>query len=128
MYSPGGVKDVCWGYTPGDAANYGYIDPKWFLESNTTANGNDYAYWKFTGNSNYEGWVLMNWSAWSVNGGTLFIDPAGNDPHIKSPELFVDASVLKYLKFSMASNAPDKSGQIFFKTASENDYHENKEN
>lgn len=115
-----------WGYTPTSATNFSYIDPIWIINSNTTAIGNDYAYWEFTGNSNYEGWILMNWAAWSVNGGTLFIDPLGADPHIKSPDIFVDASVLKYLKFSMASNAPDIKGQIFFKTASENAYNEDK--
>jgi murein DD-endopeptidase MepM/ murein hydrolase activator NlpD len=123
LHNPSGSGQY-WGYMPGSAVDYGYIDPAWVVSpGGLTANSNDYAYWEFSGASNYEGWSLMNWAGWSVNGGTLFIDPSGNDPHIKSPELFVDASVLKYLKFSMASNAPDANGQIFFKTASENDYH-----
>lgn len=112
----GGVKDVCWGYTPGNAADYGYIDPAWIISSNTIAIGNDYAYWEFNGAGNFEGWLLKNIEAGSVNNGILFDDPQTGDPQIVSPEIFVDASVLKYLKFRMASNAPDRKGTIFFKT------------
>jgi len=115
-----------WGYTPTSAVNYNYIDPEYIMTSNTTGIGNDYAYWEFSGNGNLEGWSLINLAGWSVSGGTLFYDPSGTDPNIKSPELFVDASVLKYLKFNMASNATDGNGKIYFKTDSENSYNENK--
>lgn len=115
-----------YGYMPGDAVNYGYIDTVWAVNSLPAVNANDYAYWEFSGDGNLEGWELWNWTAWSVNGGTLFIDPAANDPHIKSPELYVDASVLKHLKFSMASNAADGNGAVYFKTAAENSYNEDK--
>jgi len=111
-----------YGYTPTSATNYNYIDPIWLINSSTTANGNDYAYWDFTGNSNLEGWSLFNWAGWSVNNGTLFFDPSGDDPYITSPDIFVDASVLRYVKFNLASNAPDMNGKIYFKTSTSNFY------
>ena len=115
-----------WGYTPTSAANYGYIDSTWFVNSTTLANGNDYASWNFNGASNLEGWSLINIEGWSVNNGILFDDPKNTDPHIKSPDIFVDASVLKYVKLRIASNALDNNGAIYFKTNSSNSYSEDK--
>ena len=69
---------------------------------------------------------MFNWSGWSVNNGTLFFDPSGNDPYITSPDIFVDASVLRYAKFNLASNAPDMNGKIYFKTSTSNFYSEDK--
>lgn len=115
-----------WGYTPRSASNYNYIDPIWLINSSTIANGNDYAYWDFNGSGNLEGWSLFNWAGWSVNNGILFFDPAGADPYITSPDIFVDASVLRYVKFNLASNAADMNGKIYFKTSTSNFYSEDK--
>jgi murein DD-endopeptidase MepM/ murein hydrolase activator NlpD len=118
-----------WGYTPKSALNYKYIDPEFILNSNTTAIGNDYAYWDFKGFANLEGWNLFNFSSWSVNwngNGNLSILPSGNDPHIDSPNLYVDASILKFVKFNMASNASDNAGCVYFRTDWSNSYSEDK--
>jgi murein DD-endopeptidase MepM/ murein hydrolase activator NlpD len=115
-----------WGYTPRSATGYNYIDPIWLINSTTTAVGNDYAYWDFNGNGNLEGWSLFNWAGWSVNSGKLFFDAAGSDPYITSPDIFVDASILRYVKFNLASNAPDMNGKVYFKTSTSNFYSEDK--
>jgi murein DD-endopeptidase MepM/ murein hydrolase activator NlpD len=115
-----------WGYTLSTATNFGYIDPTWLINSATTANGNDYTYWDFSGNGNREEWSLFNFAGWSVNNGTLFFDPSGSDPFIQSPDIFVDASVLRYVKFRLASNASDTNGKIYFKTDISNNYSEDK--
>ncbi len=111
-----------WGYTPSSAVNYGYIDPTWFINSSSTAIGNDYAFWNFSGANNFEGWTLIHIEAASVTGGNLFDDPQTTDPYLFSPDIYVDAAALPYVKLRFASNAPDGIGAIYFKTATENLY------
>ena len=115
-----------WGYTPYDASGYGYIDPQWLINSTTKANGNDYAFWKFNGNGNREGWQLFNIEGWSVSSGKLFDNPQAIDPYIVGPDIYVDASVLRYVNFIMASNALDGNLSLYFKTASSNYWSEDK--
>lgn len=115
-----------WGYTPANAVNYGYIDPAWAIASLPAVNSNEFAYWGFGGTNNFEGWSLINIEAGSVNSGILFDDPQATDPQIHSPDIYVDASVLKYAKFRMASNGLDSDGTVYFRTNSENYYTEDK--
>ena len=122
----GGGNDPCWGYTPTNAENYGYIDPIWLINSSITAFGNNYAYWDFKDNNNLQGWLPYNYDGWAVGGGFLYLDPNGADPFITSPDIFIDASVLPYVEVKMASNAPDGNGYVYFKTETENDYNEDK--
>lgn len=121
-----GGTSPCWGYTPNDAALYGYLDPTWLINSATTALGNDYAFWNFTGTDNLEGWSLINIEGWAVGNGYLWDNPSGPDPYIVSPDLYVDASVLRYVRLRLASNALDGEGYVYFKTAAENFYSEGK--
>lgn len=116
-----------WGYTPNTAVNYGYIDPLWLIGSTTRAIGNDYAYWDFSGSTNREGWELFNIEGWSVNGGKLFINPQAVDPFITSPELYIEASYMKYVYFTIANNGLDGNLSVFFKTKLENGYAPDKE-
>ncbi len=72
--------------------------------------------WSFSTDGNREGWELFNWATWSVNSGKLFIDPAGADPYIRRSSLSIDARRYGYVIFSMASNALDSNGEIYFTT------------
>jgi murein DD-endopeptidase MepM/ murein hydrolase activator NlpD len=116
----------CWGYTPSNAANYGYIDPAWFISSTSTASGNDYAYWNFTGAGNRESWSLINIEGWAVGNGVLFDDPRAVDPYIVSPDLYVDASVVRYLNIRIANNGLDGNLSVYFKTSADNTWSESK--
>jgi hypothetical protein len=65
---------------------------------------------------------LFNISAWSVNSDILFQDPQGADPYIKSPDLYLDASVSKYLNITIANNGQDGNLEVFFKNIGDTDY------
>jgi murein DD-endopeptidase MepM/ murein hydrolase activator NlpD len=82
--------------------------------------------WEFNSDNNREAWELHNFSAFSVHGGLLYIDPAGNDFWIESSNLAIDASVYKTVELRLASNARDGNGEIFFRTQAENSYHPDK--
>lgn len=82
--------------------------------------------WEFNTNGNLEGWTVTNASATSVNGGILYIDPAGADPYTSSPPISASAGSYRYVQLRMASNALDSNGAIYFRTQTENSYSEDK--
>lgn len=79
-------------------------------------------YWEYRTAGNFDNWSRYNASAASVSNGIMFIDPAGTDPYVVSPNIQVQASSLRYVKLRMASNARDGYGSIYFKTAADNQY------
>jgi hypothetical protein len=87
-----------------------------------------YNAWEFNTNNNFQGWTIYNISAASVNGGSLFMDPwdTPNDPYLFSPYIALTASGYPYFKTRLASNALDGNGMVYFKTAAENFYSEDK--
>ena len=96
----------------------GTVDP--FV--NTPLNNQSSTAWEFSSAGNFEGWTIINISAAKVENGTLLMDPWGDDPYLQSPEIGVDAAAIRFIEFSLASNAPDGRGEIYFKTAAENYY------
>lgn len=80
--------------------------------------------WEFNTNNNFENWFGTNVSGVAVNNGIFFIDPSGGDPYITSPALSINASVYRYIKVRLASNALDSYGSIYFRTSEENYYSE----
>ena len=78
--------------------------------------------WEFNTLNNFEGWSAINISAAAVHDGILFIDPAGSDPNIVSPNTSLSASAYRFVVVRMASNAIDPFGNVYFKTQSENFY------
>lgn len=82
--------------------------------------------WEFNSTANFEGWSCINIQSASVNSGVLFVDFAGADPYIVGPSISASASTYRYVQVRMASNALDSNGKIYFKTATENFYSEDK--
>jgi hypothetical protein len=82
--------------------------------------------WEFNSTGNFEGWSCINIQAASVNSGALFADFVGADPYIVGPNISASASTYRYAQLRMASNALDSAGRIYFKTASENFYSDDK--
>jgi hypothetical protein len=80
--------------------------------------------WEFNNDNDLEGWNLHNFSAYSVHGGLLFIDPSGADPWIESPPISVDAGVFRTVVVRMASNGRDGNGYIYFKRQGDVSYSE----
>jgi hypothetical protein len=72
--------------------------------------------WNFNSSGNREGWNAFNISAASVQSGIFFIDPAGVDPYIQSGPISISASTYRYVQFSMANNALDSFGNVYFIT------------
>jgi hypothetical protein len=94
------------------------LNPLTYLKSNLQ--------WEFNGNSNLEGWSLFNWSAWTVIGGTLNVDPAGDDPFIVSPAISINALTNTSIRIRMAQRDVEPTAKIYFKTNSEPNFDESK--
>lgn len=94
----------------------------------TTPPPNSSLSWEFNTNGNFEGWNAINISGGpgnygaTVNNGILFIDPAGIDPFITSPPFTANASVSRFVRIRMASNAVDGYGNVYFMTQSDPSY------
>lgn len=88
--------------------------------------------WEFNVANNVEGWTGTNLTSLKASGpippsdAVLLIDPAGLDPFVSGPPINADAATFKRVRFRMASNALDKFGAIYFKTAASNSFGEAK--
>lgn len=120
-----------WGYAPNDTGDDVDFDAQgnsvggFFTKASAFVNtyagqtsGGPLA-WEFNTAGNFEGWRAINISApgtgASVRDGKLFMDPIGSDPQIISPALSVNASSYRYVQISLASNAIDPYGNVYFK-------------
>ncbi|MCG2741705.1 MAG: M23 family metallopeptidase, partial [Syntrophaceae bacterium] len=82
--------------------------------------------WDFNTATDTEGWEPTNYESYSVNNGSFFLNPLASDPYVSGPTIAANASNYNTILMLMASNAPDSFGNIFFKTAIEDNYAEDK--
>jgi murein DD-endopeptidase MepM/ murein hydrolase activator NlpD len=81
--------------------------------------------WEF--NSGYpEGWGYYNLAAYVFQNGNWIMDPGAGDYYLVSPGISASAATYRYVVLRVASNATDSTGYIYFKTAQENFYSEDK--
>ena len=108
---------------------YGYIRPQ-YDPYKLTVNQNilvtNQKTWEFDLDQCAKGWSLYNIENYSINQGTLYIDPDYSDPYMVSPALAVDTSEYNTVKICMASNAPDGVGAVYFTTSESPDWGEDK--
>jgi hypothetical protein len=105
---------------------WSYTGSAWLYRDYTYTAANAGINWEFNSNGNPEGWTPVNMSASSVNGGVLFLDPAGSDPYVAGPTINASASSYRYVILRLASNALDGGGAIYFRTSTSNFYSEDK--
>lgn len=81
--------------------------------------------WEFSISGNADGWGFQNLAAWNVSGGILFLDPNNGDYFMYRNTSFTAGSYRK-VHIRLASNGTDNVGAVYFKTANENYYSEDK--
>jgi len=81
--------------------------------------------WEFNSGT-LEGWGSYNLAAYVIQNGKWIVDPNAGDYYLIGPAISANASIYRYVVLSLASNATDYQGYIYFKTASENFFSEDK--
>lgn len=81
--------------------------------------------WQFDTTGNAQGWESVNTECFSVHSGAFWVDPAGDDPYIRSlPLVNVKASDFNTVEINIFSGAPDGRAAIYFTTDSAPDWNE----